>query len=207
MQDRAAATIQRIVQAAGEMIDRDGYAGASTLEIQKLARVSPGGFYHHFPNKKALGDAVLARQTTFFSEVAGEPPPGLWLQFLVDVSFAYSEGIRKDPVLRAAVRLSTEPGPYQQAESYEAPLGAVSRLLEAAGQAGELRAGIPPARAAQTLVGCFTGVQTVSFIVTDRQDLEEQVSLMWAMCLPGIARPDVLALLRLSPPEDRALSR
>lgn len=92
--DRGEQTFQRIVQAAGIVIDRDGYAGASTPAILRLANVSRSGFYHHFASKEDLGDEILARQHTYFQQVseqmAAGPAPELWLQALVDISHHYT---------------------------------------------------------------------------------------------------------------------
>ncbi|MFJ1590916.1 ScbR family autoregulator-binding transcription factor [Kitasatospora albolonga] len=204
MQDRAEQTVRRIVEAAGVVIDRDGYAGAATPEIQRIAGVSRGGFAHHFPTKADLGDAILARQHTYFRRVAERaesgPPPDLWLQALVDISFDYAYSIIRDPVMRAAVRLSTEPGPYQSAESYATPLSAVTSVLESARRAGEVQPHVDPASVALTLVGCFSGVQIVSLALADREGLDRQVSAMWSVCMPGVARPEVFTRLRLEPP-------
>ncbi|WP_338104050.1 hypothetical protein [Streptomyces cavourensis] len=49
---------------------------------------------------------------------AAGPVPVYWSQVLVDVSYEYTTGILDDPVLRAAVRLSIEPGPHLTQESY-----------------------------------------------------------------------------------------
>ncbi|QXR01790.1 TetR/AcrR family transcriptional regulator [Streptomyces sp. WY228] len=68
---------------------RKGYAAASIPEIQDVAGVSRGGFYHHFASKQEVGDAVLARQRQFFARVseqaAAGPAPAVWLQALIDI--------------------------------------------------------------------------------------------------------------------------
>ncbi|WP_097869043.1 ScbR family autoregulator-binding transcription factor [Streptomyces sp. rh34] len=212
MQDRAERTAQRIIEAAGVVFDREGYAGATTPEILRLAGVSRGGFYHHFSGKAELGDEILARQRAFFQQVserAGSGPvPERWLQALIDISHFYTAGILEDPVLRAAVRLSIEPGPYQTAESYAAPLGAVAAVLESARDADELQDHVEPAEAARTLVGCYSGVQLLALALAERDALHQQVSAMWSLIMPGLARPAVLSRLRLSaPPADTARRR
>ncbi|MGW7397113.1 ScbR family autoregulator-binding transcription factor [Streptomyces cyaneofuscatus] len=203
--ERRDRTAQRIIEAAGIVIDRDGYAGATTPEIQRLANVSRGGFYHHFASKEQLGDAILARQHTYFRNVteqaAAGPAPAIWLQALVDTSHHYTAAILDDPVLRAAVRLSIEPGPYQTADSYAPSLSAVTALLNAARNADELQDHVDPAEAARTLVGCYSGVQLLALALAERDALHQQVSAMWALIMPGLARTDVLARLRLDPPD------
>ncbi|MEU3135484.1 ScbR family autoregulator-binding transcription factor [Streptomyces sp. NPDC006854] len=209
-QDRGEQTFQRIVHAAGIVIDRDGYAGASTPGILRLANVSRSGFYHHFASKEDLGDEILARQHTYFQQVSDQmaagPAPELWLQALVDISHHYTAGLLEDPVLRAAVRLSIEPGPYQTAESYAGSLGAVTAALESAREAGELQDHVEPVEAARTLVGCYSGVQMLSLALAERDALHQQVSAMWALVMPGIARGDVFARLRLGPPRSMGTS-
>ncbi|MFJ9188581.1 ScbR family autoregulator-binding transcription factor [Streptomyces anulatus] len=205
MQDRGERTVERIVEAAGIVIDEKGYAGATTPEIQRLAGVSRGGFYHHFTSKKQLGDAVLDRQHAFFAKVAEQTASGparkqLCLQTLIDISHLYTASILEDPVLRAAVRLSIEPGPYQTAESYASPLGAITAVLETARTADELQDHVTPEEASRTLVGCYSGVQLLALALDERDALHQQVSAMWALIMPGLARPAVLTRLRLSAP-------
>lgn len=52
-------TRQKILEAAAEEIYRVGFQAASLKEILKNTDVSKGAIYHHFPNKKELGYAVL----------------------------------------------------------------------------------------------------------------------------------------------------
>ncbi|MFL0028520.1 TetR family transcriptional regulator [Streptomyces sp. NBUL23] len=204
--------VRRLVEAAGIVIDRAGYAAASTPEILREAGVSRGALYHHFQRKEQLGDAILDRQRAFFAGVAAQaasgPAPAFWLQALVDISHHYTASILDDPVLRAAVRLSIEPGPYQTAESYAAPLGAVTAVLESARAADELQDHVTPEEASRTLVGCYSGVQLLALALDERDALHQQVSAMWSLAMPGLARPAVLSRLRLSaPPADTAQRR
>ncbi|MFD3970369.1 ScbR family autoregulator-binding transcription factor [Streptomyces cyaneofuscatus] len=201
--ERREQTARRIIEAAGIVIDREGYTGASIPEIQRVAGVSRGSVYHHFASKKAVGDAVLQRQRVFFEQVAQESAelaPALWCQVLVDVSYRYTTAILDDAVLRAAVRLSIEPGPYLTRDSYQAPLEAVAAILTAAREAGELQDHADPEEDARTLVGCYSGVQLLALALTERDQLHTQVAAMWRMCMPGLARRDVLDRLRLDPP-------
>ncbi|GAA5604512.1 TetR/AcrR family transcriptional regulator [Streptomyces griseus] len=194
--DRREEMVRRLVEAAGIVIDRNGCAAASTLEIVRQAGASRGALYHHFQSKRQLGDAVLYCQRRFFEQVSEQawagPAPQVWLQTLIDISHHYTVGILDDPVLRAAVRLSIEPGPYQSAESSAVP--------ESARVADELQDYVQPAEAARTLVGCYSGIQLLALALAEGDGLHAQVTAMWRMCMPGIARKNILTRLRLGPP-------
>ncbi|MDW4916331.1 TetR/AcrR family transcriptional regulator [Streptomyces californicus] len=204
--DRGDEMVRRLVEAAGVVIDEHGYAGASTPEILRRAGgVSRGALYHHFDGKEQLGHAVLARQDAFFQRIsdrtASGPPPTLWLQSLIDVSYEYTSSILTDPVLRAAVRLSIEPGPFQTATSYAGPMSAVTALLESARGSHELQDHVRPPAASRTLVGCYSGIQLLALALAERDQLRGEVAAMWSLLMPGLARPSVLARLRLAPPD------
>jgi AcrR family transcriptional regulator len=54
-------THDRLVTAAQELFARDGYDATSTEAVLQRSGVSRGSLYHHFPDKKALFEAVLIR--------------------------------------------------------------------------------------------------------------------------------------------------
>ncbi len=60
-QPRGEETRERILDAALEAFARHGYDAASVSDICRRAGVTKGGFYHHFPSKKALFLDLLER--------------------------------------------------------------------------------------------------------------------------------------------------
>lgn len=58
-QDRSRATQDRILSAAVTVLIEQGYAGASTLQIQQQAGVSRGRLLHHFPSRDKLLSAAV----------------------------------------------------------------------------------------------------------------------------------------------------
>lgn len=52
----------RILDAAFELFQEQGYNGSSVHEIAARAGVTGGALHHHFPTKKALGLAVIAER-------------------------------------------------------------------------------------------------------------------------------------------------
>ncbi|MFN8508874.1 MAG: helix-turn-helix domain-containing protein [Dehalococcoidia bacterium] len=55
-------TRERILAAARELFARDGYTGATVRAIGRQSGVSDAALYHHFRDKRALYDAVLAER-------------------------------------------------------------------------------------------------------------------------------------------------
>ncbi|MEU4238199.1 TetR/AcrR family transcriptional regulator [Actinoplanes sp. NPDC026619] len=56
------ATRERILQAATELIARNGVVGTGTEDVRKAAGVSGSQLYHYFDSKQALIRAVITRQ-------------------------------------------------------------------------------------------------------------------------------------------------
>jgi AcrR family transcriptional regulator len=78
--ESAAATRERIVQSARELVIEHGYDGVSTDQVLQRAGVSRGGLYHHFRGKQELMSAVLEAVERDFSvrlaaAVADAPDP------------------------------------------------------------------------------------------------------------------------------------
>ncbi|WP_066945307.1 TetR/AcrR family transcriptional regulator [Streptomyces lushanensis] len=69
---KGAATRDRIVTAAAELMFERGVAGTSLEDVQKAAEVSPSQIYHYFGDKRALVRAVIAFSTDAVLE-AQEP--------------------------------------------------------------------------------------------------------------------------------------
>src|SRR6202161_1630927 len=58
--ENAAATREALVEAARELFAEHGYAGVSTEQVVRAARVTRGALYHHFADKRELMEAVFA---------------------------------------------------------------------------------------------------------------------------------------------------
>jgi AcrR family transcriptional regulator len=62
-QERAHATVAFVLEAAAQVLQRSGYARATTNRIAEVAGVSVGTIYQYFPNKDAIFDALIRRET------------------------------------------------------------------------------------------------------------------------------------------------
>lgn len=61
-QARAEATIEAIVEAAAQVLQREGEEALSTAKIAERAGVSIGSLYQYFPNKEAVLLALIRRE-------------------------------------------------------------------------------------------------------------------------------------------------
>jgi AcrR family transcriptional regulator len=125
-EERSADTRRRLLDATIECLYERGYAGASTPDIARRARVSRGAQLHHFPHKREL--VVRALKYAFdlrlerLREVAAELPAApearvgalvdlLWQAFKGPIYYAWLELVvasRTDSALREAVRMASE---------------------------------------------------------------------------------------------------
>ncbi|MBI4340507.1 MAG: TetR/AcrR family transcriptional regulator [Chloroflexi bacterium] len=76
----AAATYDRILDAATEVIAQRGYSGAGVQEIIERASSSKGSFYFHFPSKEKMVEALVGRMSdklveTVQEAMEGQPTP------------------------------------------------------------------------------------------------------------------------------------
>jgi AcrR family transcriptional regulator len=84
MQQRSEETRAHILQSAMELFSKNGYDATGVAEICRAAGVSKGAFYHHFPSKQAVFQALLEawltnldRRMTELLESAPDVPTGL----------------------------------------------------------------------------------------------------------------------------------
>ncbi|MET9804117.1 ScbR family autoregulator-binding transcription factor [Streptomyces sp. NPDC006368] len=199
-QVRAIRTRQTILEAAAQVFEKQGYQAATITDILKVAGVTKGALYFHFQSKEELAMGVFDAQ----EPPQRVPPQDLKLQELVDVGVLFIHRMRTSLLARAGVRLSMD----QQAHSLDrrGPFlrwrESTLELLAAAKEHGELLPHVNPAESADLYVGAFAGVQAVSQIMSNYEDLDRRYAALQKHVLPSIAVPSVLAALDFSP--DRA---
>lgn len=85
----------RILDAAFELFQRQGFNATSVHEIAAAARVTSGALHHHFPTKQALGESVIAESVASAVEDA-------WLEPVRSAASA------RDGILRVFATLADE---------------------------------------------------------------------------------------------------
>jgi AcrR family transcriptional regulator len=72
LQARSRARLGRVLDAAEEVLDRNGADGFSTTAVARTAGVSVGSVYRFFPDKQAIAEALAVRYWSDFADlVAG----------------------------------------------------------------------------------------------------------------------------------------
>lgn len=60
-ESKSAITRKRILDGAQDLILAGGFSAMTVDAVCQSAGITKGGFFHHFPNKEALGEAALAK--------------------------------------------------------------------------------------------------------------------------------------------------
>lgn len=196
-QERAVRTRRTILEAAAEVFDELGYDAASITEIMNRSSTSRGSMYFHFPSKAELAQSVLAEQTVRLAVPANASK----LQEVIDLTALFANRLLTDPILRAGTRLTLERSSVQFPDSdpYRAWAELVAQKLRSGQSQGEVQSQVAPEETAELIVGAFSGIQSFSYVVSNRKDLGRRVSVMWKHLLPAIATPAALVRLDFAP--------
>ncbi|MCP9958672.1 ScbR family autoregulator-binding transcription factor [Streptomyces sudanensis] len=193
LQERGIRTRRLILEAAAEAFAQNGYEGASTTAILARAGLTRGALYHHFSSKEAIAAALVDAQT----QALVVPDRPTKLQALIDLTLRFAHDLLHDSVLQASVRLTVEQTSFREGKvtAYQRSAEVILEVLRDAEARGELLPGLEVEDVAQLIVGAFTGLQLMSHLYTEREDLAHRVAVMWRCMLPGIAAPGLVAHL------------
>ncbi|MFI5614927.1 ScbR family autoregulator-binding transcription factor [Amycolatopsis sp. NPDC051903] len=187
-QARAEQTRLQLLEAAAELLHRDGYAATSMVDIARQAGVTKGGLYFHFTSKDDVCDevqaaavAVLADHVRWIDRRITAPPPSL--RRLAELSRALMHWLGADPKVGASFRLAREMGAkdVRFVVFVRAWLAEVRRYVAEADEAGELSAGVLPDMASLLVVVLCVGLESVvgSGAVPADIDLERTLTELW----------------------------
>ncbi len=106
-QERAQETIGVVLEAAAQVLEREGYARATTNRIAEIAGVSVGTIYQYFSNKDEIFDALIRREIDGLQRLLRDAAP--------DPQEPIADALRS--LLRALVRAQPEaPALYRSLE-------------------------------------------------------------------------------------------
>ncbi|WP_454295860.1 ScbR family autoregulator-binding transcription factor [Salana multivorans] len=193
-QARALATRRAVVEAAASVFVRKGYAAASIADIAEEAGVTKGALYFHFASKELLAAAVMEVQQEANRDLQERLAGGDLAAVAVLVSMVHELGVlmRENVAVRAAMRLAVvagESGDSTISRTYDDWTEPTTAIIREAIAQGDLRSTLDPFALARLLVASFTGIQTVSLVTSELDDLMPRLRDLWVVLLPGIVAP------------------
>ncbi len=195
-QERAEVTRAAILDGAARAFDAEGYHGTTLGDIVKEAGVTKGALYFHFSSKEELAQALIDEQFSVLDPVMNPEKPGV--QSVIDILHMMARQLVEDVRVRAGIRLvidqSSKTGIVS--EPYTRWIEMFRDHLARGQERGDVKADVEPARVARLIVGSWTGLQLSSQVLSGREDLSEQTTLMWEMLLPSIVPPRRLGRFR-----------
>ncbi|MGC2997811.1 ScbR family autoregulator-binding transcription factor [Streptomyces sp. G35A] len=196
-QERAIRTRKAILTAAAKVFEERGYRAATISEVLSVAGVTKGALYFHFSSKEELAQGILHEQDQQLSV----PDRVCKIQQIADTVLLHAYRLQHDQMVRAGVRLTLD----QQAGEVDrrGPFmhwgDIVGDLLEKAQAQGELLPHVSAPETADILVGSFAGIQAMSQVMSDYQDLLVRVNALLRHLLPSAVLPSVLAAVDITP--------
>lgn len=167
-----------LLDAATQIIARDGYYAASLRDVADIAGISAVGLLYHFPNKPALLKALIerrdSRDSERFSELGIEPSLDGFVAFL-RASMAMS--VESEDECKATVMINVDslsekhPAfPWYQ-EKFLTVHGHAAAHLSSLKMAGQIRDDVDIASLAQEIFSVMDGIQIQWLRSPDRVDV------------------------------------
>lgn len=197
-------TRERLLEAGFHEIHRHGFHPASLDAVVERAGVTKGALYHHFPNKQALGYAVVDEVIHAFVDerwigpMTNSPDPVASIGAAIRAA-AGGEFEQGCPLNNLAQEMSTEDEGFHArlVTQYRRWEGAVAKALERAAKQGQIRADVDAVSAAAFIVGSVEGAFGLAKSRRDRAPLHA--------CAEGLSR--YLESLRVPAVERRGRGR
>ncbi|SER63983.1 transcriptional regulator, TetR family [Lentzea xinjiangensis] len=198
--ERATHTRARLLRAAAEVFDRDGFAGSSLTAVCARADVSKGALYCHFRSKEALGVAIIEEQSLLWhrlrdEQLAVETSP---IQALIAMSFEFVSRLETDLTVRVSAKLLREAVFFDVAAAAQVIgwVAVVRDLLSLARERGELRPEVNVRHTAEQFVAELLGLQFVAQALSGGTDLRTRLSRVWRASAGCLVTAPVYARLR-----------
>lgn len=179
-----------MLEGAAASFDKFGYGTASLSTIITHAGVSKGAMYFHFSSKEELAQAVidaqLALATAATVTIIEHTPKAFDALILITKELARQ--LQTESIARGGMRLTLESTTAENpnARSFDDWIEMIATLTGRARKEGDVTDDVDVAALARLIVASFTGVQTVSEMLTGRADLQLRMTEMWHLLLPSV---------------------
>jgi AcrR family transcriptional regulator len=195
-QARSEATRKKIMDAAVELFREIGYSVAGLGDIIERAELTKGALYYHFDSKESLASAIIADAAGTVSStvraIGQAAAPAL--EKVIHSSFVVADIVTADPVVQTGAQLARALGEFNDVvtAAYGDVLSAMTEQLAHAATEGDLRAGLDPGAAAETLLSVYLGTELLSTGLL-RYDSTDRLNRTWQVLLPALTADDSLA--------------
>ncbi|MFC4223702.1 ScbR family autoregulator-binding transcription factor [Lysinibacter cavernae] len=190
MQQRAIITRQNIVNAASQVFVEHGFAAANIADVTSIAGITKGAMYFHFKSKEDLARAVIDEQQATYDALQAEMLGKDLSAFdtMIEISYGICALIKGNALFYASMRIAVELGVYGDpiSKTYAEWGAPVAALVAQAIDDGDIRSTVDPEAFASFVISAFTGIQTVSMVYSNLEDLDGRIMAMWDILLPGM---------------------
>ncbi|MEU5314973.1 ScbR family autoregulator-binding transcription factor [Streptomyces sp. NPDC021562] len=203
-QERARQTLRRIVSAAADRFEENGYAGTTLDDISRGAGVSKGALYFHFASKKEVADAVVEHSYWLLEDLleSVRASNGSALQHLIDLTHGLSRLLSSEATLRAALRFHRErTDPAPRFDHHALWQGGVEEEFAHAAERRELRADLPAAAARVLATITLLSVESLAVRRVSTAEASHQITDLWNVLLGAFAPVGTADTFRTKAPE------
>jgi AcrR family transcriptional regulator len=193
----AAATRQRLLDAAVDLFTETGYFATNLTDITSRASMTTGAFYHHFASKEAIATAIVAQGwSTVITEVTrclNTSGPGL--ERVIVMTFQISDLMKRDKSVGIANHLAQAFGQLsiEGRQSFHEHVSRFIRRVADALSDSDLRDDVTPTQAASLVWICLQGCHLLSDALMDNGSHVEQLLLTWQVGLRSMVTPTALS--------------
>lgn len=189
-QARSEATRKKILDAAVELFGESGYSVVGLGDIIERAELTKGALYYHFDSKEALASAIIADAANTVASAfrIGGQATAPALESIIHSSYLVAEAVTDDPVVRIGAQLARALGEFNEVahEAYGSVLTMMTALLAQAATEGDLREGLNPVAAAETVLSMYLGTELLSTGLFRDQDTVGRLTRTWGVLLPAL---------------------
>ncbi|MEV6717748.1 ScbR family autoregulator-binding transcription factor [Lentzea sp. NPDC051208] len=198
--EKSAHTRAKLLRAAAEVFDREGFSRSSLTAVCARADVSKGALYCHFRSKEALGVAIIEEQSLLWHRLRDEvlSVESSPVQALIEMSFEFVGRLETDLTVRVSAKLLREAVFFDVAAAAQVIgwVTVVRDLLSLASERGELLPEVNVRHAAEQIVAELLGLQFVAQALTGGTDLRVRLSRVWQATSGCLVTADVREKLR-----------
>ena len=193
-QARAAATRQKIIDAAVELFTDHGFAETGLNDITERAQTTTGAFYYHFDSKEALAAAIneqgWPKALAVFTRCTESAAPGL--ENIITMTFALSDLMKNDKSVWIANHLNQALGQLSEdgRRGFQQRAATFVSRVAAAISPADIREDVTPESVGNMVWITVHGVHLLSDAMMD--DVFTRLTDSWRMILPAIVQADSL---------------